>query len=185
MSLMWCRFKKRCKTFDLICSFNDGFWTAIKKASKFLRVHLSFGAGIKISHTNKWPRLLDKRLAGSVFSFGLLCSLQRFSTFLSVSPMYSFSHEHLPLAQEWCRICFGQWFYLFCYPFYYNSIMLIGNASNFLIKRLEIFSFSSQYGISTKINGLFFSKETGGIKNELLFLRVKNWCMTLFKYFGE
>ena len=41
--------------------------------------------------------LLDKCLPDSVFSVGLLCSLERFSTFLSVSPTYSFPYEHLPL----------------------------------------------------------------------------------------
>ena len=87
-------FRKRCKIFNWICSFNDGFWTAIKHDSKFFRV---FGAGIRISHAKKWPMLLDKCLAGSVFSVGLLCSLQRFSTFLSVFPIYSSPHEHLPL----------------------------------------------------------------------------------------
>ena len=46
----------------------------------------------------------NKCLVGSVFFIGLLCSLQRFSTFLSVSPIYSSPHEHLPLyiTQEGC-----------------------------------------------------------------------------------
>ena len=39
---------------------------------------------------------------------------------------------------------------------------------------MEAFSFSSQYGISTKINGLLSSKRSGGIINESLFLGVKN-----------
>ena len=47
------QFEKRCKTFDFTCSFNDGFRAAIKNASKFLRVHLSFGVGMRISNTNK------------------------------------------------------------------------------------------------------------------------------------
>ena len=49
---------------------------------------------------------------------------------------------------------------------------------------MEAFSFSSQYGISTKINGLLSSKRSGGIINESLFLGVKNWYMTLFKNLG-
>ena len=132
-------FQKKYKTFDFTCSFSDSFWIAIRNASKFLRVCLSFGATIRISHANKWPKLLNKCLAGSVFFMGLLCSLQRFSTFLSVSPTYSSGHEHLPLymTQEVMSVLafdFKQWFYLSCYPFYCSSVTLIGKYLNFLNK---------------------------------------------------
>ena len=55
------------------------------------------------------------------------------------------------------------------------------NASKFLIKCLEAFSFSSQYGTSTKVNGSLSSKRSDGIISESWFSGVKNWCMTLFK----
>ena len=141
-------FQKRCKTFDFTYSFNDGFSNCNQNASKFLHVRLSLGAGIRVSHANKWLMLLNKCLAGSVSSAGLLGSLQRFSTILSISTMYSFPHEHLPL--------------------YITQEGLV-SASNFSIKCLESFSFSSQHGSSTKINGLLSSKRSGGIINEFYF----------------
>ena len=41
------RFRKRCKTFNFTCWFSDGFWTAVKSASKFLCLCFYFGAGIR------------------------------------------------------------------------------------------------------------------------------------------
>ena len=42
---------------------------------------------------------------------------------------------------------------------------LLVNASNFLIKRLEAFLFSSKFAISIEIKGVLSSKRLGGIIN--------------------
>ena len=45
-------FRKMCKPFDFTYSFNDDFLTAIKSASKFLRVRSSFAVGTRIFDAN-------------------------------------------------------------------------------------------------------------------------------------
>ena len=159
-------FRKRCKSFDFSCSFNNGFWTAIRKGSNISRVRLSFGAGIGLSHTSKWPMFLEMCLAGSVFSVGLLCSLQRLSTFHSVSPMYFSPHEHIPqhITQEGCGflpLTLNSGFIFLVIHFIEILYRWFVNASNFLINCLEAFSFSSQYGNLTKTYGLLSSKRSG------------------------
>lgn len=52
-------FRKRCKTSDFTFSFNDGYRTIIKNASKFLLVHLSFGAGIRTSNAKQLTKQLQ------------------------------------------------------------------------------------------------------------------------------
>ena len=109
------------------------FLNCDKKCFRVFTCSFVFWSRHQNFHANKWPMLLDKCLAGLVFSVGLLCSLQRFPTFLSVSRIYSSPHEHLPLyiTQEGCG------FYLSCYPFYWNSLTLIGKCLKFLNKIFE------------------------------------------------
>ena len=129
-------FRKWWKALDFTCSFNDGFWTTIKKLFHVLTFLFVFWSRHQNSdtktNTNKWLMFSDKCcLAGSVFSCGLLCSFQPYSTFLSVCLMYSSPHEHLPL-----HITREGWgfFYFCCYPFNCNSIMVIGKCLEFLNK---------------------------------------------------
>ena len=127
---MWCHFKKG-KTFDFICSFNDSFRTAIKNASKFLLVLLSFGVCIKISHANKWLMLLDKYLAGLLTGCYVYSNV--FLHFFFVSLTDSFPHKHLPLyirveGYKFLVLNFKCEFYLSCQPFNCNSIMVIGKC---------------------------------------------------------
>ena len=92
--------------------------------------------------------LLDKCLADLVFCLELLCALQRFSTFLSVSQMYS-PHEHLLLyiTQEICGVLLltldSDFTFLVIHLIAILYRLLV-HASNFLIKCLEAFLFSSQ-----------------------------------------
>ena len=65
--------------------------------------------------------------------------VQRFSTFLSVSPMHSSLQEHLFTLYHTRRIWvfafdFKHWFYLSCYSFYCNSVRSIDKCLEFFNK---------------------------------------------------
>ena len=182
-------FRKWHKTFDFTCSFNDGFWTATKNACKFLRIRSSFGTGIRISHANKWPVLLNKCLVGSVSFYWVVMFTPTFfhisfclsNIFFSTWAFTSVYHTR----RMWVfAFDFKQWFYLSCYPFYCNSLTLIGKCLESLNKMFgSIFVFFT-ISYFNQYKWLLSLKRSGGIINESLFWEVKNWRMTLFKNFG-
>ena len=128
-------------------------------------------------------------LAGSVFSCGLLCSFQPFSTFLSVCLMYSSPHEHLPL-----HITREGWFFFYfcCYPFNCNSIMVIGKCLEFLNKifasifvffTIRYFDQNKQFTLFKKIR--WNNKQVVTIRSEELMHDTVNkfwWVISISKF---
>ena len=138
-------FPKRFRKFDFTCSLNDSFWTAINNASNFSRVPFSLGESIRISkQTSDWCYWTSVLLV-QFFLLGCYVHSNVFLLkFLSVSLMYFSLHWNLSTSA------------LFSHKKDLNSDFpslvihliailqrLLVNASNFLIKCLEAFLFSS------------------------------------------
>ena len=96
--------RKRCKTFNFTCSFNDDFRTAVKNVSNSLLVRLFFGADIRIFHANKSLMLLGKCLfLVHFFLLGFYVHSHVFPHFF-LSLQYILLHMdiYLCISQEGC-----------------------------------------------------------------------------------
>ena len=72
---------------EVIWSFIVGWYLAMCKCSRIFLLKLCFGAEAIIDHVNERSGFDRRCFAGSDLVDGMLCSVQRMSEFLSVSPM--------------------------------------------------------------------------------------------------
>lgn len=163
-------FQKRCKTFNLICSFNDVFRTLIEHVSQSLGVPMSSSRYRNFSHKQVSDVSRQVSCWISFFCCVVMFTSTCFLQFFSISSVYSSSHKHLPLHITPEYFGFSLLTLKGCFTFLVSHIItilqqLFVNAYNFLIKFLEAFSFSSQHVISTKVHSLLSSKTLCEIKN--------------------